>query len=202
MQKLPQIIPQQAGSSPVTVSGPRTPSSRPASKPTSNSTVTAAKLATDRLLNLLPPLDVNDPMAFITAITAIFGSFPPAVVDKAVPTIATRSDRPTLKLIKSVCDELYEPILRGLEREERRRERAARRLLPPPKRTPEQQARIDAMVAETRAALGVANAPEKKEYSAPVLKQGDGMHGERVAADLAARKARREARGESDGGLD
>jgi hypothetical protein len=103
---------------------------------------------------LLPPLDVGDPEAFMAATVTIFASYPLEVMQGALHPlkgIPGRSDRPTLRLIKMVCDEIYAPILREKEREEREHQRAktARYILPRPKRTPEQQARIDALVAET-----------------------------------------------------
>jgi hypothetical protein len=96
---------------------------------------------------------VGDPAAFMTAAGAIFAGFPDVVVERAITTIPMRSDRVTLKLIKSVCDELYAPMLRDIEREQARR--SVVKMLPRPPRTPEEQARIDAQVADVRNRLGI-----------------------------------------------
>lgn len=146
-------------------------------------------MAATRLFRLLPPLDVVDPEAFITATVVLFTQYPAAVLAEAVDAIACRTDRPTLKIIKAVCDEIYEPILRRIERE--RAEAQHFHALPPPRepRTPEQQARIDAQVADARRKLG---APIKKYTQGPPISWGDGKHAERVKADLEARARRRE----------
>jgi hypothetical protein len=168
----------------------------------------AAK-ATDRLLDFLPPLDVGNPETFIAGITAIFASYPLEVIALAVDPvkgIPSRTDRPTLKLITDVCDEIYDPIRRRQEYDERERARAAApALLPRPPRTAEEQASIDAQVEGWRASAGIppeglhrqpvklppsADAP----YDADVPKtRDDGRHGQRIAADLAARAARNQA---------
>lgn len=114
----------------------------------------AAK-AVDRLFDLLPPQDVGDPKAFMASVAAIFSQYPDAVVEQAAVGprgIATRTDRPTLRLIKEVCEEFYGPILRDAEREALRNQPKP---LPRPPRTPEEQARIDKQVADFRKRFGV-----------------------------------------------
>jgi len=115
---------------------------------------------------LLPPQDVGDPRAFMAAVTLVFTGYPAEVVDAAIPKIAMLSDKPTLKLVKAVCDEIYGPALRAIERQ-----RAAddyRRSLPPPrpKRTPEEQARVDAQVERVRKQLALPNPDERRRQSA------------------------------------
>jgi hypothetical protein len=80
----------------------------------------------------------------MTAAGSIFAGFPDEVVERAVREIPMHSDRVTLKLIKSVCDELYAPILRDAER--KRAQESVVKFLPSPPRSPEEQARIDAKV--------------------------------------------------------
>lgn len=153
---------------------------------------------TDRLFDLLPPLDVGDPAAFQAATVAVFAGYPLEVIEAAVPKIACSSDRPTLKLITAVCEELYAPIGRQIERD--LAARSHRLSLPPPrKRTPEEQARIDADVTAFRLTLGAvprrvilppsADLPIKAAVP-PAVRPG---YAQRVAADLALRAARRSA---------
>lgn len=169
------------------------------------------------MFNLLPPLDVSDPQAFIAGTIAIFASYPVEVMQAAVdPTngIPGRTDRPTLKTIKAVCEEIYAPIERRIERERAAEEH--RRALPPPRveRTPEQQARIEASVAELkrklaspppepvgkqRAADGqrkpIVIAPDAKRPSDLTRAELDAALGVRpdhaIAADMAEQSARR-----------
>lgn len=156
---------------------------------------TRATTAARRLFALLPPLDVTEPEVFMAATIATFVEYPVEVMDLAVPKIAQRSDRPTLKLIKAVCEELYAPLERQIERE--MAERSYRKGLPPPRRqrTPEEQARVDAQVEEVKRLLGT---PTPKLHIAPEPRH-DGNHAARVAADLAARAARRAARPPDEG---
>lgn len=95
---------------------------------------------------------MGDPRAFIAAAVAILADYPASVVGAAVLAIPQRSDRPTLKLIRSVCDEIHAPLLREAERRARHQSRP----LPQPKRTAEQQARIDAQVAAAKQKLAAA----------------------------------------------
>ena len=178
------------------------------------------------MLDFLPPLDVGNPKVFIAGITAIFASYPVEVMEAAVDPvkgIPARTDRPTLKLITEVCEEIYDPIRRRAEYEDRQRARdSAPALLPRPPRSAAQQAVIDAQVASARSALGIPPAGLKKyrellppsaeipmlppsaempmlppSADSPTLRD-DGKHASRIAADLAARAARNQATTQED----
>lgn len=171
-----------------------------------------AKAATKKMLDLLPPLDVSDPKAFITAIVAIFAEYPEGVMAAAIDPvrgIPSRTDRPTLKLIKAVCEEIYQPMLE----EQRRRDGVdlARLAIGPPRRerTQEEQARVDKLVAETRQQLGIPEggigdkfrprpSDDMRINARELQPRDDGRHGQRVAADLAARAERRQAHAEGE----
>lgn len=117
------------------------------------------------VINLLPPLDVTDPESFMAAMILLFNKYPEEVVEKAVFVIPTRSDRPTLKTIREVCDEIYAPI----EREGRRQQIAAQpKELPRPERTPEEQARIDTQVMRCRRDMRAANFSAPSGLLAPI----------------------------------
>lgn len=126
------------------------------SKPVSPQQERAAK-AVDRLFDLLPPQDVGDPKAFLAAMIALFAEYPPEVFEQAVFVIAQRSDRPTLKLARTVLVELYEPVARRLTREAIE---SAPRQLPRPPRTEEEQAKIDEQVNAARRRFGLSELPK------------------------------------------
>lgn len=132
------------------------------------------------MFKLLPPLDVGDPKAFLAAAIATFAEYPPEVMDAAVPKIAKLTDRPTLKIIGSVCEEIYAPIERQIVRD---RLAAERRLSLPPPRPETSQERRDAQVAELRQRFNLppAGARPRKEPIRPGYAQ-------RVAEDLARRR--------------
>ncbi|MCC6775673.1 MAG: hypothetical protein IT537_03395 [Hyphomicrobiales bacterium] len=146
------------------------------------------------MFDLLPPLDVSDPRAFMAAAAAIFASYPAEVwasVIDPVRGLPGRTARPTLADIKAACDEAYEPIDRLIDRQ--RSQKSDLRGLPPPraKRTAEEQARIDAQVERVRRMFP----PVERGYiAATELAAGDGRHAQRIAADLEARRARNVAR--------
>ena len=100
---------------------------------------------------LLPPQDVGDARAFLTASIALFAEYAPDTMEHACFEIVRRSDRPTLRLMAEILGNIE---AKTREHEERA---ARRRRLPEPNtpRTPEQQARVDAQVAEARKALGI-----------------------------------------------
>lgn len=109
----------------------------------------------ERLLNFYPPLDVNEPRAFIAGIVAVFSNYPVELHELAVaPTgiPARLKYLRSLAEIEQVCEELYAPIGRRIERE-----RIARqpRLLTR-RRTPEEQAKIDAQVEKVRKQFGLS----------------------------------------------
>lgn len=164
MQNLPQIKPGQAGNSDVINSTTPLPNSSNPSPQTER--LVQAKLAAGRLFELTLPPDVGDPKGLMTGAVAIFSNYPPEVMIAAVDPVGgipSRSDRPTLKLIKDVCEEIYGPIRRNLEYVARQREREKNQLLlPRPPRTPEEQARIDKSVAEARAIFGVPGQSEEE----------------------------------------
>lgn len=108
----------------------------------------------DRLLSFYPPLDVGDPQVFITGIVTLLAQYPAELMAAAIDPRGIPARVRTLNslaVIKQVCDELYAPIARRIERD---RIANAPRALPRPKRTPEEQARIDAQVAAARRPLG------------------------------------------------
>lgn len=100
---------------------------------------------------MLPPQDVGEPEAFLAAAAVLFAQYAPEIGDKAAFEIPQRSDRPTLKLMREVLDELNERAI------ERRNLEQSRRLLPhqPAARTPEQQARAEHQIQEIRRAHGI-----------------------------------------------
>jgi len=104
--------------------------------------------AVHRLFGMVPPQDVGDAEAFLTASITLFARYSNETRQEAVIEIATRSDRPTLKLMKQVLAELEE---RQIEREERE-QRRLRLPAPDPRksRSPEEQARVDASIEEWR----------------------------------------------------
>lgn len=114
---------------------------------------------------------------------AIFATFPVEVMRAAVDPangIPGRTDRPTLKVIKAVCEEIYAPIERRMERERALEEH--RRALPPPReeRTPEQQACIDASVADLKRRLA---APPPEPVGKQLAAQRAGIVPRRPAID-------------------
>ena len=117
----------------------------------------------------------------------VFSEYPPDVMMQAVEKITFTNERPTLKYIRESCDEIYEPSRRKEERAQRERDR--KRALPPPrhKRTPEEQARIDAMVADAREKFGISQeGVVKPQQAAPVV--NDGGHFNRIRDELERRK--------------
>lgn len=115
---------------------------------------TAAAQAVDKLLNFYPPLEVNDPRAFIAGIISLFAQYPPELwreaIDPARGIPAKIKTLRSLAAIKEILDDLYEPIAMRLARERI----ASQKSLPRPERTPEQQAKINAQVARAAAHFG------------------------------------------------
>lgn len=171
MQTLANALPRMDGKDRATPSDLPVPTSRPDWQPPSQAE-TAAAMAVDRLFDLLPPQDVGDAKAFLAFAIALFVRYPPQVQDQAVFEIPQRSDRPTPKLMRMVLDEINEPFEREAER--RRAELSHRLSLPLPraKRTPEEQARVDAHVAETRRALSIPQDGYRHGYKPAGLWQG------------------------------
>jgi hypothetical protein len=124
---------------------------------------------------------------FLTETVILFSEYPEEMHESMVREIARRSDRPTLKIIKDVCDEIYAPIARENERRERLLDTPA----PPPKRTPEEQAVVDQQVASARRQLGIpADGLLPRGAQRPPFSRG-GEDSLRVVSDLNARRDRR-----------
>jgi hypothetical protein len=176
-----------------------TPSDAPeqSSKPISPQ-IRLAKAMADKLFDLLPPLDVGDPEAFIAGTIAILAQYPGDVMLAAIDPangIPSRTDRPTLRLIKQVCEEYWEPIERGEERAlYARRARESAAAAPPLKpRSAEEQAAVDARVAAVRAELGIpAHGLPRRAAQTPLLERA--ALSKDLLADLERRKARNKAR--------
>ena len=102
------------------------------------------------------PDDLGDPKVYLAGATQILAEYPDEVI-KAICTPASGTrllpDFPTLRQLRDACEAEFAPIERHLARE--RAHADAVRELPRPKRTAEQQARIDAQVAEARRKLGI-----------------------------------------------
>jgi hypothetical protein len=150
----------------------------------------------DKLLDLLPPLDVNDPLSFIAGIVQIFSEYPADVMLAAIDPahgIPSRADRPTLRLIKTVCEEYYEPIAREEDRARAQQEILSTRALPQAPRAPAEQATIDAKVAAARRELGIPAdgvPPRGMQARSP---RWDRPISKSVLADLEARRIRNQA---------
>ncbi len=174
-----------------------------------------AKLAAKKLFDFLPPLDVGNPERFIAAVVSILAKYPAAVMLAAVDPIdgiPSRTDRPTLHLIKKVCEEYYEPIEHALWRE--RVQQEAVPLPPRRQRTPAEQAVVEEKVAAMRRQLGIpadglsrrgaqasppfGNGLPRGGEQAPRPTTWDRPFGERLLADLEARKARNQAQEPSE----
>jgi hypothetical protein len=147
------------------------------------------------LFDLLPPLDVGDPEAFIAGAVAILAEFPPEVMECAVHPvhgIPKRTDRPTLKMIHDSCAEHYARIERDETRRRVREEIESSREPPRKPRTPGQQAAIDAQVAAIRQQLGIPEGGlQRRGVQAPPMRH-DPERTKMLLAELAARKARNE----------
>jgi hypothetical protein len=107
-----------------------------------------------RLFKMVSLPDVGDPEVFLSAATLLFADYAPQLGDRAVPMLATKSDRPTLKLMKEVLDELNHNALEQQQRKDDRL-RALPHLTPRAPRTKEEQERVDKQVAECRRAFGI-----------------------------------------------
>jgi hypothetical protein len=139
-----KIDPHRVAGSNQTMTGePASPSS-----PKLSPEQTQAARSVSRLFALCRPQDVGDPKMFMAATVALFVEYPAEVGEQAVFAIPKRTDRPTLKAMREVLDDLYAPIARRIERE---RIASQPLMLAKPKRTDEQQAEIDRQIAAWRA---------------------------------------------------
>ena len=148
-----------------------------------------------KLFDLLPPLDVGDPKAFIAGTITILAQYPGDVMLAAIDPangIPSRTDRPTLRLIKQVCEEYWEPLEREAERARAHEEHLKSAVPPRPPRIPEEQAAIDKKIAAARAQLGIPAEGLRRRAAQPF--QGERERSKHILADLAYRKARNEAR--------
>jgi hypothetical protein len=194
MHKLPTIIPGQAGRPHETDGETPQPSSMPVSPQ-----IKRVKELASRLFNLLPPLDVTDPESFMAETISILSEYSVDMVERVVHAIPRRTDRPTLKLINDVCEEVYAPIEREIERERARlAAEETRRLCPPwPERTEEEQQRVREKILAWRRSQGI---PETglppRGMQARSLPEVSPERMRAVLADCEARRARREQHGE------
>lgn len=151
-----------------------------------------AQQAVDVLTDFVPlPDDLDDHRRFIAALVAMFDRYPSEVMQLAAdPVRGVPSRLKVLRIasVKEILDEINAPFAR--EQARQLASQRAQQSLPPPrrKRTSEEQARIDAQVADARAKFGP---PAPKRHLSSPRHFGDGKHAERVAADLARRKAMR-----------
>ena len=142
------------------------------------------------LFSLVPAPDVGDPRAFATGVVAIFALYPPPVMREAVDPatgIPSRTDRLTLKLIKAACEEIYAPIRRH---EEEAACAQQRRLMLPPPVDRSKRPTMEELEQKLGRKIAVDHGPGKP----PPLPEGDGKHALRVAAEIAARRARAEVK--------
>lgn len=181
------------------------PPSRPRSPEIDKGDHREAKIAADRLFDMIGILSPGDPQVFCAAVVALMSHYPAsvlrAVIDPHSGIPGRRAEKKPwqteIEFYKQVLDELYAPILADRERE--RRVEAMKSLAPPPPRTPEEQARIDAQVAAWRKANGLpAEGTRRRSAYRPMVEAGDGKHAQRVLADLAARRARKQANSEEE----
>jgi len=173
------------------IGGPeRTPALPPSPSSVSESRETrkaAAAKAVDRLFGVCSLPDVADHGAFLSLAIAIFASYPIEVVNEVAAELPTRFKRPMLDDIRRACEAAYEPI------ENRRLRDLALRSLPPPA----SNRRLSK--EEVGAVLKKHGLSLKRIDPAPV-ERNDGRHWDRVEADLAARKVRREEIGDREAG--
>lgn len=155
--------------------------------------ILAAKAARD-LFDLLPPQDVQNPKKVMAAVVETLSNYHQAVITTAPLAIAKRVNKLTLKAVADICDELQDVVSRKFERD-----RAAAShhhgLLPPPK--PDQVRKDEQVVDYETRIKPLLVAGVKLIAPAPIPSIDDGRHWKRIAADLAARKARNDHARES-----
>jgi hypothetical protein len=138
-------------------------------------------------------MDVGDPRAFLAAVIGIMMEFPIEVMETVVDPVRglpSRVRRPTLPHIREACEAAYEPIARRLQRERVLRDRQL--LLAPPPPGPKMT------IAEMEAKLGHPLGGALRRIETAAVARNDGGHAARAAADLAARKVRREMQQQLD----
>lgn len=119
------------------------------------------------------PDDVGDHRFYLAGAAAILDEYPQAVRDLiSDPRTGTRLIKPfpSLHDLRAACDKAFEPIERDMERQAAAQRAANTRALAGPdhrKRTVEEQARIDALVMETRKAFGLPPEGLRRSGSVP-----------------------------------
>lgn len=134
--------------------------------------------------------DVADARVYLAGCAAILDDYPQAVRDQlSDPRSGTRLLKafPSLHDIRAACDVAYEPIERELLRQ---RAADSHRLALAAPAKPDQATR-DAQIADYEQRIKpVLTAALRPIPAAPVERGDDGKHASRIAAELAARKAR------------
>lgn len=145
--------------------------------------------------------DVADPRVYLAGCAAILDDYPQAVRDQlADPRSGTRVLKPfpSLHDIRAACDKAYEPIERRIERE---RATASHYLGLAAPAKPDQDRRDEQVADYEQRIKPVLISAFQRIPAAPVERRADGRHWNRIAADLAVRKARNE-QAESKGSTD
>lgn len=155
--------------------------------------------AVDILFSWCRMPDVPDVRVYLVGAAAIFDEYPAQVGQTlADPRTGTRllKQFPSLFDLRDVCDKAYEPIERELQRE---RAKDSHRLGLAAPAKPDEERRTEQLIDyETRIKPALLSGIQYIE-AGPVVKPSDGRHWNRIAADVAARKARNEARGTTTG---
>lgn len=152
---------------------------------------TLAANAARELFDLLPPQDLQHPKKFMVSVVETLSNYHQDVIADAALAIAKRVKQLNLKDVSDICDELQDVVSRKFERD-----RAANNhhlgLMPPAK---PDQARKDEQVIdyETRIKPLITEGGFQRIDAVDAKPKHDGKHWDRIAADLAARKARNEA---------
>lgn len=138
--------------------------------------------------------DATDPEVYAGAVIAVLADYPDDVIERVVDPRSGIPSRmnwlPTIAEIKTACEDLYGHRRRMAEWDARAKAQIAerRQLLLTDGRSPEEiKARIGEIAKQTIQQLGE---PLRKGVC---RLDGDGQHARRVEADLAIRRAKREA---------
>lgn len=146
--------------------------------------------AARELFDLLPPQDLRQPKKMMTAVTESLSNYHQSVITAAPLAIAKRVKYLNLKDVTDICAELQDAVSRKFERD---RARESHLSLPAP--TKPDQLRKDEQVVDYETRIKpLLTAGVQRIEAAPVVKPPDGRHWNRIAAEVAARKARNEAR--------
>jgi hypothetical protein len=137
--------------------------------------------------------EADDATIFLDAAAAILSDYPDEVIllvtDPRTGIPGKLKWPPQPSEVKEACEAAMAPIRRLLEAEDRERRIAAqlaqRALEPPPESKPSKE--------ELEAKLGRKISARPQGTGPAHIEEGDGQHMNRCMADLAARKARRQA---------